>query len=103
MSVYAASKAAIDQMSQSLALELAPHGITVNQLWPGFVDTDINAVKPGLATEEGKRQLIATIPIGAAATPADLGAAAVYLCSEAGRVVTGSVVKVDGGQHIRCI
>ncbi len=103
MSGYGATKAAIDHLSQSLALELAPYGITVNQLWPGFVDTDINGEKPELATDEGRRALLATIPIGAAATPADLGAAAVYLAGPAGDKVTGAILKIDGGQHIRCI
>lgn len=103
MGGYGATKAAIDQLSHAMALELAPHGITVNQLWPGFVDTDINKSKPELATEAGRAALLATIPIGEAATPEDLGAAAVYLAGPAGAHVTGAVIKIDGGQHIRCI
>ena len=103
MGIYAATKAAIDQMSQSMAFELARYGITVNQLWPGFVDTNINDPKPELATIEGRKKLLATIPIGKPATIEELGAAAVYLCSEAGGVVTGDFIKIDGGQHIRCI
>ncbi len=103
MGVYAATKAAIDHLSQSMALELARYGITVNQLWPGFVDTNINDLKPELATGEGRKKLLATIPIGQPATIEQLGAAAVYLCSDSGSVVTGDFIKIDGGQHIRCI
>lgn len=103
MGVYAATKAAIDQMSQSMAFELARYGITVNQLWPGFVDTNINDPKPELATQEGRKKLLATIPIGQPATIEELGAAAVYLSSAAGAVVTGDFIKIDGGQHIRCL
>ena len=75
MGVYAATKAAIDQMSQSMAFELARYGITVNQLWPGFVDTNINDPKPELATREGRKKLLATIPVGQPATIEELGAA----------------------------
>jgi len=103
MGVYAATKAAIDQMSQSMAFELARYGITVNQLWPGFVDTNINDAKPELATDEGRKKLLATIPIGQPATIEELGAAAVYLADDKGAVVTGDFIKIDGGQHIRCI
>lgn len=103
MGVYAATKAAIDQMSQSMAFELARYGITVNQLWPGFVDTNINDPKPELATHEGRKKLLATIPVGQPATIEELGAAAVYLAGEKGAVVTGDFIKIDGGQHIRCI
>lgn len=103
MGVYAATKAAIDQLSQSMAFELARYGITVNQLWPGFVDTNINDLKPELATDEGRKRLLATIPIGQPATIEELGAAAVYLCGNSGKVVTGDFIKIDGGQHIRCI
>ncbi len=103
MGVYAATKAAIDQISQSMAFELARYGITVNQLWPGFVDTNINDPKPELATDEGRKKLLATIPIGQPATIEELGAAAVYLAGDKGAVVTGDFIKIDGGQHIRCI
>lgn len=103
MGVYAATKAAIDQMSQSMAFELARYGITVNQLWPGFVDTNINDPKPELATDEGRKKLLATIPVGQPATIEELGAAAVYLAGSHGAVVTGDFIKIDGGQHIRCI
>lgn len=103
MGVYAATKAAIDQLSQSMAFELARYGITVNQLWPGFVETNINDPKPELATEEGRQKLLATIPIGKAATIEELGAAAVFLASKEASVITGDFIKIDGGQHIRCI
>ena len=86
-----------------MAFELARYGITVNQLWPGFVDTNINDPKPELATREGRKKLLATIPVGQPATIEELGAAAVYLAGDKGAVVTGDFIKIDGGQHIRCI
>ena len=89
--------------ARMMAFELARYGITVNQLWPGFVDTNINDPKPELATREGRKKLLATIPVGQPATIEELGAAAVYLAGDKGAVVTGDFIKIDGGQHIRCI
>lgn len=103
MGVYAGTKSGIYHFTQSLALELAPYGITVNEVWPGFVDTDINGDKPELSTEEGKNKLLETIPLGEAATPWDMGKAVSYLSGEEGRSITGAVIKVDGGAFIRCL
>jgi NAD(P)-dependent dehydrogenase (short-subunit alcohol dehydrogenase family) len=103
MGVYSGTKAAMDHFTQSAALELAQYGITVNQVWPGFVDTDINSNKPELATEESKNKWLDTIPLGKAATPWDIGQAVSYLSGEEGQAITGGVIKVDGGAFIRSL
>jgi NAD(P)-dependent dehydrogenase (short-subunit alcohol dehydrogenase family) len=103
MSVYSASKAGIDHLTQSLALALARHRITVNQVWPGFVDTDINGSKPELNTSDAREKFLETIPAGRCATPKDLGEAVAYFCRDDADVVTGATLKVDGGAFIRCL
>lgn len=103
MGGYGAMKAGMDLMSQSMAMELAPLRITVNQVWPGYVVTDINKGQPGGLTEEGIRQSMKTIPVGVMATPEDIGEAALFFAEEKNRTVTGAAIKVDGGAFIRCL
>jgi NAD(P)-dependent dehydrogenase (short-subunit alcohol dehydrogenase family) len=103
LAIYSATKAAIDHFSQSLAMQVAHKGITVNQVWPGFVDTDINNAKPELKTEQGRRQILGHIPIGKFVTPNDIGASVAYFCRDSSQTVTGSALKVDGGSLLRCL
>lgn len=103
MGIYSASKAGMDHMTQSMALELAPYGITVNQVMPGWVDTNINSSKPEQQTEEGKKALMQTIPLGQAATPWDVGKGVAYLAGKEGQAVTGAFIKVDGGAFIKSL
>ncbi len=91
---YAASKAGIIAFSKSLALELAPHGITVNVLGPGLTDTR----QPRVAMTEEQLQVAARkIPLGRIGQPEDLVGAAVFLCSEESAFVTGATLWVNGG------
>lgn len=91
---YAASKAAVIQLTKSMALELARDRIRVNALAPGYVVTELNDAF--LASEAG-RKLLARIPFGRAADLSELDGPLLLLASDAGSFITGSVLVVDGG------
>lgn len=91
---YAASKGAMIAFVKSLAVELAPRGITVNTVAPGWVDTD--AVTRPFAGD-GRRQIEAAIPLGRVASPDDIAGPIAFLCSHLARHVTGEVLNVNGG------
>jgi NAD(P)-dependent dehydrogenase (short-subunit alcohol dehydrogenase family) len=98
MSVYGATKSALRALCESMAVELAPHGIRVNHIGPGWVLSQLNDPSPALASDEITRANLATIPLeGRAADPYELGRAAVYLASSDGDYVTGAYLRVDGG------
>jgi NAD(P)-dependent dehydrogenase (short-subunit alcohol dehydrogenase family) len=84
-------------MVETMAIELAPHGITVNHIGPGWVRSFINDSSPSLQTEEEVAATLELIPAGRPAEPRELGHAAVYLCSSDGDYVTGEYLRVDGG------
>jgi len=87
---YAASKAAIEAITQSSALELAHLGIRVNCLDPGPNDT-------GWMTPETLESVAERIPLGRAGTPADVAPLVAFLCSDAGAWITGQIIHCDGG------
>jgi NAD(P)-dependent dehydrogenase (short-subunit alcohol dehydrogenase family) len=91
---YAASKAGIIGLSKSLALELAPHGITVNAICPGITDT---AQPRGHQTEEQIYAQGQRIPLGRIGQPEDLVGPAIFLASDAARFVTGQTILANGG------
>jgi len=91
---YAASKAGIIGFSKSLALELAPHGITVNVICPGITDT---AQPRGHQTEEQIYAQAQRIPLGRIGQPEDLVGPAVFLASAAAAFITGQTLLVNGG------
>lgn len=97
MSVYGATKAGLKGMVETMAIELAPHGITVNHIGPGWVRSFINDPNPGLQTDEEVAATLKLIPLGAPADPRDMGDAVVYLASDAGHYVSGEFLRVDGG------
>lgn len=92
---YGASKAALINLTRSLALEWARHDIRVNALAPGYVETEIN--RQFLTSPAGEK-LLKSIPQRRFGQPEDLDGALLLLCSDAGRYLTGSVITVDGGQ-----
>lgn len=100
LSWYNASKGWMVTATKSLAVELAPLGVRVNALCPVAGDTPMLARFMGEDTPEMRAKFLASIPIGRFSTPEDMGAAAVYLCSDAASMVTGVALEVDGG---RCI
>jgi len=102
---YAASKATAIIAAQQAARALAPHGITVNSVCPGLIDTDFNTRldeqigvrQQGLQPGEFIRQRIATIPLGRIGTPEDVANVVVFLASPPASYITGQQITVDGG------
>jgi len=94
VSPYAISKAGIIQATRALALELAPNGIRVNALAPGYIDTDIN--RDFWLTPAGER-LTKKIPQRRVGQESDLDGAILLLASKASAYMTGSTITVDGG------
>ena len=92
---YVTTKSALHGLTRALAVELAPHCITVNALAPGFVPTDATAA---LHADPKFNEWIATrAPLGRWCDPAELAGPAVFLASDAASYVTGHVLVVDGG------
>jgi NAD(P)-dependent dehydrogenase (short-subunit alcohol dehydrogenase family) len=92
---YASSKAGMLGLTRAMALDLAPHGVTVNALCPGVFKTEIN--RPILNDPEYLKEFLKQIPLGRMGDPAELKGAAVFLASEAGAYITGAALLVDGG------
>ena len=91
---YAASKGAMISYVKSVCIELAPRGITVNSVAPGWVDTEM--AEPAYAAG-GKERIARGIPVGRVATPRDIAGPIVFLCSDLARHITGEIVNVNGG------
>jgi 3-oxoacyl-[acyl-carrier protein] reductase len=91
---YAASKGAMISFVKSLAVELAPRGVTVNSVAPGWVDTEMTR---GAMDQGGRERIAATIPAGRVATAEDIAGPIVFLCSAHARHVTGEILNVNGG------
>lgn len=96
MLVYSCSKAAQTLMARSLAMQLARNGITVNNLAPGAIRTDRNV--EALSDEAYCRKVVDSIPVGYIGETEDCVGAAILLCSDAGRYITGENLIVDGGK-----
>jgi NAD(P)-dependent dehydrogenase (short-subunit alcohol dehydrogenase family) len=92
---YAASKAGLIQLTRALAVEWARHGIRVNAIAPGYIETDIN--RDFLASPAGQA-IAKKVPMRRFGRPEDLEAALLLLCSSASAYMTGSVITIDGGQ-----
>jgi 3-oxoacyl-[acyl-carrier protein] reductase len=90
---YAASKAGLVGFGRSLARELASRSITVNVVAPGFVDTDMTSV----LTDDQRKAILASVPLGRYADPAEVAAAVSFLASAEAGYITGAVLPVDGG------
>ncbi|TMV04231.1 SDR family oxidoreductase [Ruegeria sediminis] len=97
---YNASKGAVNLLTKSMAVELAPEAIRVNAIAPVAGETPLLAQFMGEDTPEKRAAFRATIPLGRLSTPLDIANAALYLSSDEASMVTGVVLEVDGG---RCI
>lgn len=90
---YASAKAGIIGFTRAVARELAPRGITVNAVAPGFIETDMTA---GLSPR-AKERLLEAIPMGRLGRPEEVAGVVVFLASEAANYITGQTIAVDGG------
>lgn len=95
VSNYAASKGGQISFVKSLAIELAGHGINVNAVAPGWVDTEMNSEV--FADLDYRRSIEATIPLGCVATADEIAQPIIFLCSYWARHITGEVVNINGG------
>jgi 3-oxoacyl-[acyl-carrier protein] reductase len=90
---YAASKAGVIAVTKSAAKELAPRGIRVNAIAPGFIESKMTEV----LSEEVKRKMLEAIPMNRFGTATDVAATVAFLCGEGSAYITGQVLSVNGG------
>lgn len=96
---YCATKGGVVQLTHAGALDLAPSGIRINAIAPGFIATNMTK---GVLADEGFNSMIkANTPLGYVGEPDDIAQAALYLASDAAKYVTGTVIYVDGGWTAR--
>jgi 3-oxoacyl-[acyl-carrier protein] reductase len=92
---YGAAKAGVIALTRTAARELGPHGVTVNAISPGYVDTErLRAILP----RERLAALAGQIPVGRVGAPAEIGAAVAFLASDAAAFVNGAVLDIHGGR-----
>jgi 3-oxoacyl-[acyl-carrier protein] reductase len=92
---YAATKGALISMVKGLSTELAPDGIYVNCVAPGWVETDMSL--PALNDPKAGPEILSTIPLGRVASPAEIAAPILFLCTEQAGFITGEILNVNGG------
>ncbi|MCG1008695.1 3-oxoacyl-[acyl-carrier-protein] reductase [Salinicoccus sp. ID82-1] len=93
---YVASKAGIDGMTKSVARELAPKGITVNAVAPGFIESDMTDV----LSDEIKSQMLSQIPLNHFGSTDDISETIAFLASGSARYITGQTIHVNGGMYM---
>jgi len=92
---YAATKGALISMTKGLSTELAPFGIRVNCVAPGWVETPMTV--PTLADDTQRKKIFATIPVGRVGRPEEIAAPILFLCTQHAGFITGEVLNVNGG------
>ena len=96
---YAAAKSAYLGMVRTLAVELSPHGVRINAIAPGWIDSAM--LRKAFEGDPARRdRILSRTPMGTLGEPDDVAFAAVYLCAPAARFITGAVLPVDGGVSI---
>jgi NAD(P)-dependent dehydrogenase (short-subunit alcohol dehydrogenase family) len=95
---YCASKAGVDGLTRSLSVEWARHGIQVNCVAPGYMNTDIP--RAALADARTRERFLTRIPARRIGEPAEIGPLVVYLASTASDYMTGQTLYLDGGQTV---
>ena len=99
MSAYCAAKAGLSMLIQVAALELGPRGIRVNAVAPGFVHTPLT--EPAAAVPGVVEEYVENTALGRAGTPEDIAGAVLYLCSASASWLTGEVLDLNGGAHLK--
>jgi 2-hydroxycyclohexanecarboxyl-CoA dehydrogenase len=100
MAHYVASKGGVIALTKALALDLAPHGITVNTIPPGAIDTPMMRRPIESGAMSSLDQVIARAPLGRLGTPDDIAAACAFLCSEEAGYITGQQINVNGAWYL---
>jgi 2-deoxy-D-gluconate 3-dehydrogenase len=98
---YSTAKGAIVQLTKSMAIELAPHGIQVNAIAPGWIETDMTAVIRTEALKAMNDEILMRTPAGRWGQAGEIAGPAIFLASSAADFVTGEMIRVDGGYAIR--
>lgn len=98
MAVYAATKCAQMSLVKNIAKQLAPYGVTVNNISPGVIATPRN--EAALADPVYSKKVLDSIPLGYAGEAMDIAGAALLLCSDEGRYITGADIVIDGGMSL---
>ncbi|MCG6892862.1 MAG: 3-oxoacyl-[acyl-carrier-protein] reductase [Desulfobacteraceae bacterium] len=93
---YVASKAGLIGLTKTVAREVAPKGVLVNAVAPGFIETDMTAV----LSEKARNTMLSQVPLGRPGQPQDVAAAVKFLCSEESSYLTGQVLHVSGGMFM---
>jgi NAD(P)-dependent dehydrogenase (short-subunit alcohol dehydrogenase family) len=98
---YCASKAAVDMLTQCVALELAPHGVRVNAVNPGVVVTELHTAAAAVPDYEAFLEHSKTThPLGRVGQPEEIAALCLFLCSEEAAWITGGIHSIDGGRAL---
>jgi len=92
---YTASKGGVAALTEALAIELAPSGITVNAVGPGIIETEMS--RPVTENTEAMKQLLARVPKGRIGTPEDVARVVAFLASDDADYINGALIFVDGG------
>jgi 3-oxoacyl-[acyl-carrier protein] reductase len=99
LSVYAAAKGGINQLTRALAGELGPSGVRVNAIAPGVSESEASEAN-GYQAGEAMQRVVAATPLGRLGRPADTALVALFLASDAAAWVTGQVIDASGGWNI---
>jgi 2-hydroxycyclohexanecarboxyl-CoA dehydrogenase len=100
MAHYVASKGGVIGLTKALAMELAPHGITVNTIPPGSIETPMTRRAEASGNLPSMEIVAKVVPVGRTGTPDDIAAACAFLCSEEAGYITGQQINVNGGRYV---